>query len=73
MTLATVVTWNLVFKGVVGGLITALIAMGIVLVYRSSPGHQLRGRQHRHPRHRAVRGDGRRARLAVLAVADRCR
>jgi len=36
MTLATVVTWNLVFKGVVGGLITALVAMGIVLVYRSS-------------------------------------
>ena len=36
MTLATVVTWNLVFKGVIGGLITALIAMGIVLVYRSS-------------------------------------
>src|SRR6478752_2934464 len=36
MTLATVVTWNLIFKGVVGGLITALIAMGIVLVYRSS-------------------------------------
>ena len=36
MTLATVVTWNLVFKGVIGGLITALVAMGIVLVYRSS-------------------------------------
>ena len=36
MTLATVLTWNLVFKGVVGGLITSLIAMGIVLVYRSS-------------------------------------
>ena len=36
MALATVVTWNLVFKGVVGGLITALVAMGIVLVYRSS-------------------------------------
>jgi ABC-type branched-subunit amino acid transport system ATPase component/ABC-type branched-subunit amino acid transport system permease subunit len=35
-TLATVVTWNLVFKGVIGGLITALVAMGIVLVYRSS-------------------------------------
>ena len=35
MTLATVVTWNLVFNGVVGGLITALVAMGIVLVYRS--------------------------------------
>ncbi len=36
MTLATLVTWNLVFKGVIGGLITALVAMGIVLVYRSS-------------------------------------
>ncbi len=36
MALATVVTWNLVFKGVIGGLITSLIAMGIVLVYRSS-------------------------------------
>jgi ABC-type branched-subunit amino acid transport system ATPase component/ABC-type branched-subunit amino acid transport system permease subunit len=36
MTLSTLMTWNLVFKGVVGGLITALIAMGIVLVYRSS-------------------------------------
>lgn len=29
-------TSNLIFKGVVGGLITALVAMGIVLVYRSS-------------------------------------
>ena len=36
MTLATFVTWNLLFKGVVGGLITGLVAMGIVLVYRSS-------------------------------------
>src|SRR5215510_4268585 len=36
MTLASFVTWNLLFKGVVGGLITALVAMGIVLVYRSS-------------------------------------
>ena len=36
MTLGAVVTWNLVFKGVIGGLITSLIAMGIVLVYRSS-------------------------------------
>ena len=36
MTLATIVTWNLLFKGVIGGLITALVAMGIVLVYRSS-------------------------------------
>src|SRR5436309_3919501 len=36
MALATVVTWNLLFKGVVGGLITGLVAMGIVLVYRSS-------------------------------------
>ncbi len=35
-TLSTIVTWNLVFKGVIGGLITALVAMGIVLVYRSS-------------------------------------
>jgi ABC-type branched-subunit amino acid transport system ATPase component/ABC-type branched-subunit amino acid transport system permease subunit len=34
--LATVLTWNLLFKGVVGGLIIALVAMGIVLVYRSS-------------------------------------
>jgi len=34
--LATWFTWNLVFKGVVSGLITALVAMGIVLVYRSS-------------------------------------
>src|SRR5262245_29033216 len=34
--LATVFTWNLVFKGVIGGMITALVAMGIVLVYRSS-------------------------------------
>ena len=34
--LATIVTWNLLFKGVIGGLITALVAMGIVLVYRSS-------------------------------------
>ncbi|MEX1007454.1 MAG: branched-chain amino acid ABC transporter permease/ATP-binding protein [Acidimicrobiia bacterium] len=36
MTLASFVTWNLLFKGVVGGLITGLVAMGIVLVYRSS-------------------------------------
>ena len=36
MTLSTLMTWNLVFKGVIGGLITSLIAMGIVLVYRSS-------------------------------------
>ena len=36
MTLSTVLTMNLVFKGVIGGLITSLIAMGIVLVYRSS-------------------------------------
>jgi ABC-type branched-subunit amino acid transport system ATPase component/ABC-type branched-subunit amino acid transport system permease subunit len=36
MALATIVTWNLIFKGVIGGLITSLIAMGIVLVYRSS-------------------------------------
>jgi ABC-type branched-subunit amino acid transport system ATPase component/ABC-type branched-subunit amino acid transport system permease subunit len=36
MTLGALVTWNLLFKGVVGGLITALVAMGIVLVYRSS-------------------------------------
>ncbi|HEU5306939.1 MAG TPA: ATP-binding cassette domain-containing protein, partial [Acidimicrobiia bacterium] len=36
MTLSTVLTWNLVFKGVIGGLITSLIAMGIILVYRSS-------------------------------------
>jgi ABC-type branched-subunit amino acid transport system ATPase component/ABC-type branched-subunit amino acid transport system permease subunit len=34
--LATILTWNLLFKGVVGGLITALVAMGIVLVYRSN-------------------------------------
>src|SRR5690606_25420569 len=31
-----VVTWNLVFLGVVGGLISALVAMGLVLVYRAS-------------------------------------
>ena len=31
-----IVTWNLLFKGVIGGLIIALVAMGIVLVYRSS-------------------------------------
>ena len=36
MTFATFVTWNLLFKGVIGGLITGLVAMGIVLVYRSS-------------------------------------
>jgi ABC-type branched-subunit amino acid transport system ATPase component/ABC-type branched-subunit amino acid transport system permease subunit len=36
MTLSTIVTWNLIFKGVIGGLITSLIAMGIVLIYRSS-------------------------------------
>ena len=34
--LSNIVTWNLLFKGVIGGLITALVAMGIVLVYRSS-------------------------------------
>jgi ABC-type branched-subunit amino acid transport system ATPase component/ABC-type branched-subunit amino acid transport system permease subunit len=34
--LASVFTWNLVFIGTVRGLIVALIAMGIVLVYRSS-------------------------------------
>jgi ABC-type branched-subunit amino acid transport system ATPase component/ABC-type branched-subunit amino acid transport system permease subunit len=34
--LSTIITWNLLFKGVIGGLITALVAMGIVLVYRSS-------------------------------------
>src|SRR5262245_61838519 len=33
---STIVTWNLLFKGVVGGLIIALVAMGIVLVYRST-------------------------------------
>ncbi len=36
MTLSTIVTWNLLFKGVIGGMITAIVAMGIVLVYRSS-------------------------------------
>ena len=36
MTLSTIVTWNLLFKGVIGGLITGLVAMGIVLMYRSS-------------------------------------
>src|SRR3954463_6168528 len=36
MTLGAFVTWNLIFKGVIGGLITSLIAMGIELVYRSS-------------------------------------
>ncbi len=36
MALSAIVTWNLVFKGVVGGLIIGLVAMGIVLVYRSS-------------------------------------
>jgi ABC-type branched-subunit amino acid transport system ATPase component/ABC-type branched-subunit amino acid transport system permease subunit len=36
MTIGTFVTWNLLFKGVIGGLITGLVAMGIVLVYRSS-------------------------------------
>jgi ABC-type branched-subunit amino acid transport system ATPase component/ABC-type branched-subunit amino acid transport system permease subunit len=36
MTIASFVTWNLLFKGVVGGMITGLVAMGIVLVYRSS-------------------------------------
>ena len=36
MTLSTIVTWNLLFKGVIGGMITAVVAMGIVLVYRSS-------------------------------------
>lgn len=36
MTLSAILTWNLLFKGVVGGMITALVAMGIVLVYRSS-------------------------------------
>jgi ABC-type branched-subunit amino acid transport system ATPase component/ABC-type branched-subunit amino acid transport system permease subunit len=36
MTLSAIVTWNLLFKGVVGGLITGLVAMGIVLVYRST-------------------------------------
>ena len=36
MTLATLVTWDLLFKGVIGGLITGLVAMGIVLVYRST-------------------------------------
>ena len=30
MTLSTVMTWNLVFKGVIGGLITSLIEMGTV-------------------------------------------
>ena len=35
-TLSTIVTWNLLFKGVIGGMITAVVAMGIVLVYRSS-------------------------------------
>ena len=34
--LAALFTWNLLFNGVVGGLIIALVAMGIVLVYRSS-------------------------------------
>src|SRR5580700_4205698 len=34
--LASIVTSNLLFIGAVQGLITALIAMGIVLVYRSS-------------------------------------
>ncbi|HEY7105645.1 MAG TPA: branched-chain amino acid ABC transporter permease/ATP-binding protein [Acidimicrobiia bacterium] len=36
MALGAIVTWNLLFKGVVGGLIIGLVAMGIVLVYRSS-------------------------------------
>jgi branched-subunit amino acid ABC-type transport system permease component len=34
--LSTIVTANLLFKGVIGGMITALVAMGIVLIYRSS-------------------------------------
>ncbi len=34
--LAALFTWNLMFKGVVGGLIVALVAMGIVLIYRSN-------------------------------------
>ena len=71
MTLATVVTWNLVFKGVIGGLITALVAMGIVLVYRSSRVINFAVGSIGLPGHRVVRGDGRRARLAVLALAVR--
>src|SRR3954470_9217560 len=34
--LGSLVTWNLVVLGVVRGLVIALIAMGIVLVYRSN-------------------------------------
>ena len=36
MLAAQLLTSNLVFKGVVGGFIIALVAMGIVLIYRSS-------------------------------------
>ncbi|HEY2429360.1 MAG TPA: branched-chain amino acid ABC transporter permease/ATP-binding protein [Acidimicrobiales bacterium] len=36
MLLASIFTWNLLFIGLVRGLIIALVAMGIVLVYRSS-------------------------------------
>ena len=36
MVLASIFTANLLFIGLVNGLIIALIAMGIVLIYRSS-------------------------------------
>jgi len=36
MTIATWVTWNLVWQGAVAGLVTGLLALGLVLVYRST-------------------------------------
>ena len=56
-------------SGFVQGLIVSVLAMGIVLIYRSTPRHQLRGRRPRRPRGRAARGHGRAVALPVLARA----
>ena len=50
---------QVVFNGLVQGLVYGLLAMAIVLVYRSTQGHQLRRRQHG-PRRRRPAGDAQR-------------
>ena len=74
MTLSTIVTWNLRVQGRHRRADHRARRDGHRARLPVEPRHQLRGRQHGRARDRAVRGHGRRARLAVLAVArDRAR
>ena len=66
-----IATANLLFIGMVQGLIISMLAMGIVLDLPVDARHQLRGRRHRRARSRAPRGHGRTLALPVLAVAAR--